>query len=161
MAHNDRKTRKLRGSRTCGYGNAQKHRGAGSRGGRGMAGGKTHKWMHISKNYPGYFGKKGFNRPKAVIRVVNTVNIGYIDENLDRLIRDGKIQTKGTKYLIDLREMNYDKLLGSGRVTHPLVITIGEYSSLAIKKVEDAGGEIIKPEEDIAKPEEEIIKPEK
>ena len=38
MQNKVKKVRKFRGSHTHGYGSKKKHRGAGSRGGRGMAG---------------------------------------------------------------------------------------------------------------------------
>jgi len=77
MAHKDRKIRSKRGTRTCGWGGAQKHRGAGSRGGRGMAGSKKQKWCRISKYFPDYFGQHGFIRHSAVVKTAEnkTINI--------------------------------------------------------------------------------------
>ena len=47
-----KKTAKLRGSRTHGYGSSKKHRGGGSRGGRGMAGTKRQKKTWMLKHCP-------------------------------------------------------------------------------------------------------------
>ena len=58
-----KKIRKKRGSRTCGYGITKKHRGAGSRGGRGKAGLLKHKKTWMIKYDPDHFGKKGFKVP--------------------------------------------------------------------------------------------------
>ena len=43
---------------------------------------------------------------------------------------------------IDLTEMGYDKLLGSGRIDRALNITVGSASARAIEKVEAAGGSV-------------------
>jgi large subunit ribosomal protein L15 len=142
MAHRDRKIIKKRGSRTCGYGGSKKHRGAGSRGGRGMAGSKKHKWSYVSKYMPGYFGRKGFKRPSKVVREVKTLNVGDLEKNLARLVDEKRITLKGKKYHLNLRDMGYGKLLGSGRISHPMVITVDSCSKLALEKIEDAGGSI-------------------
>ena len=43
---------------------------------------------------------------------------------------------------INLTEMGYDKLLGSGRIDRALNITVGSASARAIEKVEAAGGSV-------------------
>jgi len=142
MAHKDRKTYKKRGSRTCGYGSVKKHRGAGSRGGRGMAGSKKHKWSFVSKYMPGYFGHRGFKRPPAAVRDVRSINVGYINDNIDSLVKKGLANFKDKKYFINLNDLGYDKLLGSGRVTKPLFITVDKCSMKASIKVKDADGRV-------------------
>ena len=52
-----RKTRKLRGHVSHGYGRIGKHRKHQS--GRGYAGGDTHHRIMMFKYHPGHFGKKG------------------------------------------------------------------------------------------------------
>lgn len=140
MAHKDRKTRRLRGSRTHGYGNTQKHRGAGSHGGVGMAGSKKQKWSFVSKYMPGYFGVRGFKRPACIVEKVNSINLRDIDENLDRFVSNDIVKFENNKYIINLTDMGYDKLLGSGRVTHPMVVTVKKCSKSAAEKVNGAGG---------------------
>ncbi len=141
MAHKDRRIQRDRGTRTCGYGSAQKHRGAGSRGGRGMAGSKKHKWSFISRYMPGYFGRRGFKRPFATEKG-DSINVGYLEDNIDSLVKKGMANLKDKKYFIDLERLGYGKLLGSGRVTKPLFIKIGRYSRKASMKVKDAGGRV-------------------
>lgn len=142
MAHKDRKINKKRGSRTCGFGNTQKHRGAGSRGGRGMAGSKKHKWSYVSKYLPDYFGGRGFKRPRAVIRNTRTINIKDIEENIDRFIKEGIVKKKTNNYYINLKEMGYDKLLGSGKPGHKFIINVDYCSESAMKKIKEAGGRV-------------------
>lgn len=140
MAHKDRKTRKMRGSRMCGYGNTQKHRGAGSRGGRGMAGSKKHKWMGVSKNMPGYFGGHGFKRPQS--RKTNTVNVGYINEHIDGWVDAGAAKKEKDGYSINLGGLGISKLLGAGNITKKVSVTVKECSAGAQKKIEEAGGRL-------------------
>jgi len=142
MAHSDRKYHKHRGCRNQGFGSSKKHRGAGSRGGRGNAGSKKQKWSWFSKYSPEHIGKRGFKRPAAVVKRDAIVNVGYLDGNLDRFTGEGKIKTKDGKYYIDLNNMGYDKLLGSGNVNNALVITVDKYSPKALWKVEESGGRI-------------------
>jgi len=142
MAHKDRKYHKHRGCRNQGYGSSKKHRGAGSRGGRGNAGSKKHKWSWFSKYKPDHFGKKGFKRPANVIKRENIINVGDLDKNLEKFKNEKKIEVKGKKYYIDLRSMGYDKLLGSGRIRNAFIIKIDKYSQRALEKVNEVGGKI-------------------
>jgi len=140
MAHKDRKTYRKRGSRTCGYGSAKKHRGAGSRGGRGMAGSKKQKWSFVSKYMPNYFGHKGFK--PVTVKKVRSINVGYINDDIDSFVKKGMANFKDKKYFINLGDLGYDKLLGSGRVTKPLFITVDKCSMKASMKVKDSGGRV-------------------
>ena len=142
MARKDRKTSKLRGSRTHGYGSAQKHRGAGSRGGRGMAGGKKHQWSSVSKNSRGYFGRKGFKRVPCLVGKPVHVNVGYLSDNIVKLTADGSASKAKGAYTIDLDGLGYTKLLGSGLVREKLKIKVAECSSRARQKVEEKGGTV-------------------
>lgn len=142
MAHGDRKTQKMRGSRTHGYGNTQKHRGAGSRGGRGMAGSKKQRWMKVSKEMPGYFGGKGFKRPQSTSTKNKIINVGLLDQKAERLVSDSKAEKKGGAYHIDLTKLGFDRLLGSGVVTKKLKITVGVCTQSAREKIEAVGGSV-------------------
>lgn len=138
MAQKDRKIQKKRGTRNCGYGNTQKHRGAGSRGGRGMAGSNKQKWSYVSKYMPDHFGRNGFKRPAKMIREERTINVG----DISRMVLDGAIQPTDKKYVVDLSSMGYDKLLGSGKVAHALEIKVAKSSKSAIEKIQGAGGKV-------------------
>jgi len=73
MPHKLRKTRKMRGSRTVGYGRVGQHRDQGSKGyrksGRHKAG-----WSWVQRYDPDYFGKDGFTSPKSLRQKVNVIN---------------------------------------------------------------------------------------
>ncbi|MFH1836140.1 MAG: uL15 family ribosomal protein [Methanobacteriota archaeon] len=142
MAQKDKKTQSMRGTRTCGYGNTQKHRGAGSRGGRGLAGSKKHKWNWVSKNLPGHFGRSGFTRHKSTIKRVSFLNIGDLDGLCEVWELEGKVKkTKGVLE-VDLSSFGFDKLLGSGKVSGKYNIKVDSCSQKALEKIEALGGKV-------------------
>jgi large subunit ribosomal protein L15 len=71
-----------------------------------------------------------------------TINLSDIERKLDALVAGKKAELKDSKYVIDLTAMGYDKLLGSGKVSHPMLIKVDSCSQLAAKKVQEAGGKI-------------------
>jgi large subunit ribosomal protein L15 len=148
MAQKDRKIQSKRGTRNCGWGNTQKHRGAGSRGGRGMAGSNKQKWSYVSKYMPDHFGRSGFKRPLKMLHDDKTINIA----DLGRMINEGDITLIDKKYIIDLTAMGYDKLLGSGKVTYALEIKVAKSSKSAIEKIQSAGGKVVVLEEQSVEP---------
>jgi large subunit ribosomal protein L15 len=143
MAHKDRKIQSKRGTRSCGFGNTQKHRGAGSRGGRGMAGSNKQKWSYVSKYMPDHFGRSGFKRPLKMLHDDKTINVS----DINRMVGDGDITSTDKKYVIDLTAMGYDKLLGSGKVTYAMEIKVAKSSKSAIEKIQSAGGKVVVLEE--------------
>ncbi len=143
MSHIDRKTQKKRGSRTHGYGNTQKHRGAGSRGGRGLGGGKKQKWMWVSKFMPDHFGGKGFKRPPEMIASPNTINVGDLEAKLSSWVSEGVAEKKSKRYYIDLSKAGFQKLLGSGRISSPIDVAVARCSEKAKNKLEEAGGSVV------------------
>lgn len=142
MAHGDRKTRKLRGSRMHGFGNTQKHRGAGSRGGRGMAGSKKQHWQYISKYFPGYFGRRGFKK-KGAVQCDTTINVGELSDILVALVEAGNAKGAKGAYTIDLAAAGFTKLLGTGKVSTKLTVTVANCSAKAKEKIEAAGGSVV------------------
>ncbi len=130
-----KKFSRQRASHTHGWGSKKKHRGAGNRGGRGMAGSgkrgdamKTLYWKDKK-----YFGKYGF-KMKGVKKEVKAINIGDIEENLDRFL-EGDI--------IDLGKLGYDKLLGKGKIINKFKIKAKSASGNSIERVKQAGGEVV------------------
>ncbi|MFH1056034.1 MAG: uL15 family ribosomal protein [Candidatus Altiarchaeota archaeon] len=142
MAQADRKTQKMRGSRSHGYGITQKHRGAGSRGGHGMAGSKKHKWGYVSKYLPGYFGKKGFKRPKSQTTFDKTINVSQLSEEIKILVGKGLVSESSGVYSINLKDAGYTKLLGAGKVNAKLKVKVEKCSPQAKAKIEAAGGSV-------------------
>jgi len=143
MIRRTRKIRKMRGSRTVGGGCSKKRRGAGHRGGRGNAGLHKSKWTWTVKYDPEHFGKYGFKRPQRSILKFNHVNIDYLDEKSEDLVKQGLAQKKDNAIEIDVTDLGYNKVLGKGRVNRPLIIKSPKFSSSAVWKIEEAGGEVI------------------
>ena len=144
MPHKDRKIRRYRGSRTHGYGQIGQHRCRGGRGGTGKAGLDKHKWTFVLKNDPTYWEKKGFVSARTLNKKVRIINIGKLDDLTDKLEIDKKLERKEQKIFLNLEQLGYDKLLGTGEISKPLLIKIGSYSEAASKKLEEAGGSIFK-----------------
>lgn len=145
MSHKDRKIRSKRGTRNCGWGNTQKHRGAGSRGGRGMAGSKKQKWCGISKYCPGYFGQHGFKNHSSGVRD-KAINLCDLERNLEMFVKEGKVTAEGGKYIVNLTALGYDKLLGSGKISNKMDIAVKSFSKKAKERVEENSGSITKQE---------------
>ena len=141
MIRKKKKVKKMRGSRTCGYGSHKKHRGAGNKGGRGMAGSSDHKWTWIIKYKPGYFGKYGFSRHPSLIKDLETINVGELEEIV--LKNPDKFEKEDGKYVVDVIELGYEKVLGKGKVTVPMIVKAVEISEKAREKIEAAGGEVV------------------
>jgi large subunit ribosomal protein L15 len=129
MPHKLRKIRKTRGSRTQGYGRIGQHRDAGSKGNR-KVGRHKHLWSKVVAYEPDYFGNHGFTSPRSLNKIENTIN-------LQKLVEIVETNT------VDLTEMGYTKLLGTGKITKALTVTVPACSKLAEEKVVKAGGKVI------------------
>jgi large subunit ribosomal protein L15 len=122
-----KKTQKMRGSKTHGYGAKKKHRGKGSKGGCGYGGSTKHNRSYIYAKEPWHFGHKGFHSLRKKDVAVN--------------IRDLEKLSKG-KSELDLTAMGYTKLLSAGDISKPLKIKIKKASKKAKEKIEKAGGSV-------------------
>jgi large subunit ribosomal protein L15 len=132
MPHKLRKTRKTRGSRTCGYGRIGQHRDAGSKGYR-KVGRHKHLWSYVTTYEPDYFGKHGFTSPQSLKRHEKTLNLQKLDE-LSSTLPTAKV---------DLTSLGYTKLLGTGKITKPLTVTVATCSKTAAEKIKQAGGAVL------------------
>jgi len=130
-----KKTTRLRGSRTAGYGFRQKHKGHGCKGGFGMAGTgkradhKKQKALMIARKagYERYFGKKGFTSASTKNKKSLDINLYNVHQNFDI---SKKIELKGYK------------ILGEGEGFKGEIFAKSASKS-AIEKMEKAGGKII------------------
>jgi len=129
MPHKLRKIRKTRGSRTQGYGRIGQHRDSGSKGNR-KVGRHKHLWSKVVTSEPNYFGKHGFTSPQSINRRESTLNIQ-------------KLTAIAETNTVDLTSMGYTKLLGTGKITKPLTVTVPTCSKLAEEKIVKAGGKVI------------------
>jgi large subunit ribosomal protein L15 len=131
MPHKLRKIRKFRGTRTIGYGRIGQHRDSGSKGNR-KVGRHKHLWSKVVTSEPNYFGKHGFHSPQTTNRIYSTINL----RDLDQLAKGAEI---------NLTELGYTKLLGTGKITKALTVQVPAASKTAMTKIQDAGGKLILP----------------
>ena len=135
-----KKIRKLRGSRTCGWGRVAQHRGSGHRGGFGKAGGHKHKWTKIVVENLDYFGKKGF-RPYRTNTERKTINLDEMPQILVNIGKKGETTDKKTK--INVANFGYEKVLGRGKIEKPIIVEAPHFSKTAKEKIESAGGKAV------------------
>lgn len=138
-----KKSSRHRGSWTHGHGEKKKHRGAGSRGGRGNAGSgkrgdakKPSFWKLKNFNK----GKKGFTNPAET--KINTITITKLNSTVISLVEQGVVTKKGNSYIVNCEAMGIDKLLGTGTALFAFEIVVKSATSGAIQKVEQAGGKV-------------------
>lgn len=138
MPHKLRQVRKYRGSRHHGYGQVGQHRKHGTKGYR-KPGRHKSGWSYTIKYEPDYFGKKGFT-PRGLSKKTNAINVGALGELAEKI----SAEKREGKLFLDLEKLGYDKLLGLGRITKPTLVKVASFSETAAKKIEEAGGQILK-----------------
>ncbi len=147
-ARKRRKFSRMRGTHTHGWGAKKKHRGAGNRGGRGMAGsGKRadHKKPTILKLYGNeYFGRHGFRRPQKLLHKIRSINLDNLQSKLNNYFEQKLVTKDKDFYVVDLEKLGYQKLLGGGKLNLKLKISAPYFSAVAIKKIEEKGGIIVR-----------------
>ena len=130
-----KKVTRQRGRRWHGWGSKKKHRGGGSRGGRGKAGMFKHKKSYRIKHGLS-IGKRGFKVPLKVKEKSKCINV----EKIDAICR------KTGKNEINVADLGYQKLLGTGKVTQAITVRTAAATPKAKEKIEAAGGKIMLPE---------------
>lgn len=134
MVFRRKKVTRMRGSKTHGWGMKKKHRGAGSRGGRGKAGMFRHKKSWRIRYDPDYLSKtKGFKVPIEVKQNIKTITLKDVDILAKNL----------NKTEIDVSQLGFDKVLSSGKLTQALTIKANKIVEKAKEKIEKAGGKAI------------------
>lgn len=126
-----KKVRRMRGSHTHGWGEKKKHRGAGSRGGKGRAGLYFQKKSLFMNDREKYDAKKGFNPPTR--KEVRAINLRELEA----------LALKAGKKEIDVSEFGFEKVLGAGKILSVLSVKAKSFSVGAKEKIEAAGGKII------------------
>lgn len=135
--HKRKKSSRIRGSKTAGWGFRQKHKGHGNKGGVGMAGSgkkadhKKQVAVEMDKNKK-YFGRAGLTSRGAKLKKYEKINLDDIKANYFK--KDG-----------DKINLEKHKILGDG-VGFKAEITAKSASKSAIEKMQKAGGKIILPE---------------
>jgi large subunit ribosomal protein L15 len=139
-----KKNTRQRGGTTHGYGSMKKNRGFGNKGGKGHAGsGKRadSKKPSYWKNKK-YFGKHGFKN-LGFKKTIKAVNLLDIEQKLPSLVSKKLISKENDIYVVDLKKIGFNKLLGKGKPTKKYKITTEYASKNIIEKIKKAGGEVI------------------
>lgn len=141
---------KHRGGGTHGKGSSKKNRGAGNRGGRGKAGlgkkAKHHKVKAVKSG--GHLGEKGFNRPQKMVEETVAINLQDIDQRIDEFVEAGFAEKDGDGYVFNAQDAGFDKVLGSGQLTHQITVKAADFSGSAVRKIESEGGEAVETAQD-------------
>ena len=154
-----KKNVRQRGGKTHGWGSMKKHRGAGNRGGRGNAGSgkradqnKPSYWDNRKPMRPGqkrgqdYFGKHGFYSVQQ--RIITPINVCELDRLLQRWVADKKAIKSGDSFTVDLGSLGYTKLLGTGRLSKKVHVSVKSVSPHAVEKVAALGGQVTQLEQE-------------
>jgi len=144
MINKKKKSRRQRGSRTHGWGEGKKHRGAGHRGGRGNAGqgkrGSQKKTKYLAKGIKP-IGKRGMRTLRGP-KPINTINLSQISDSLDRWIKTGKVKKDKGMSIVNTKDLGYTKVLGRGKLKDKIKILAQSASKRAVEKVKAVGGDL-------------------
>ncbi len=138
-----KKHSRFRGNRHY-HGSHKKWRGSGNRGGRGLIGLDDHKKGFGLINYPNHYGKHGFKRHYSLIEEIRAINLRDLDQMVEKLREKKLVAEENGATKINLEKIGYNKLLGTGKITGPLIVESKYFSKEAVKKLEQAGGKAVK-----------------
>lgn len=124
MRRKRKKVHQMRGYRR-GYGSKKKHRGKGSKGGKGWGGSTKHNRSYVYTKARDHFGHTGFHSLHPTTRAIN---VGDLES-----FAPGEV---------NLTALGYHKLLSKGSVTKSFAITVGQCTTGAKKKIEQSGGTV-------------------
>mgnify|MGYP001347750373 CR=1 FL=1 len=141
MATRLRKTRKLRGGRHMGWGQVGQHRSFGHKGGLGRSGHLKHLASTVIKEDQDHFGHESTHPPHPNI-TKKWINVRDLD---DLFTKSGK--SENSKNILNLTELEIEKLLGGGKVNNAYTIIVKQASASAQEKVKKSGGEVTLPVE--------------
>jgi large subunit ribosomal protein L15 len=140
-----KKSRKLRGSRTHGWGFGKRHRGKGSKAYTGGGVGKRgahHETFFLSKGIEP-IGKHGIQvLPRAAKVRIIIMNVRDIEEHLAEFEQKKIAEKKADTYFVDLTKLGFVKVLSEGIASKKLNIICSSYSVKAKEKVMKAGGSV-------------------
>ena len=117
------------------------------RGGSGITGRYRHKRSRLIRtgeySHMHYAGKKGFNSLANMRPRGRTLNLWQLSDIADKLAAGKKAQPTGEKLVLDLKELGFKKLLGTGSISRAVQVKIDQCSEGALKKIKEAGGDAV------------------
>jgi large subunit ribosomal protein L15 len=105
-------------------------------------------WTYTVKYKPNYFGRRGFTSPQSLKQKVNVINVGKLNELVEKLDAEKQLEKRRGKSFLDLEKLGYQKLLATGTIDKPVLVRVESWSENAAKKIEEAGGQILKEKEE-------------
>lgn len=66
-----------------------------------------------------------------------------LDEQIEKMLTNKQVIKTKKGITINLTKLGYDKLLGVGKVTHPLIVTVDSSSKSAARKIVEARGQVL------------------
>ena len=90
-----------------------------------------------------YVGKKGFTSIAQKKRARETLNLCQLSEMVDRLVSEKKAQLENQKVVVDLSQLGFKKLLGTGSIFRAVQVKVDQCSEGALKKIKEAGGDAV------------------
>ena len=105
-------------------------------------------WTYTVKYEPDYFGRRGFTSIRSLKQKVNVINVGKLNELIEKLDAEKQLEKRKGKAFLDLEKLGYQKLLATGAINKPVLVKVEYFSENAAKKIEEAGGEILKKEQE-------------
>lgn len=128
-----RKSKHL-GNRTYGAGNTKNRRGKGNKGGKGNAGAHKHKWLRTIKLGLHKPLKHGFHSRFAK-------PVEFTLSEISKKICLGECKQEGGKYEVHLGKKG--KVISTGSIDFPAMVSAGSFSAKAAQKIKAAGGEAV------------------
>lgn len=92
-------------------------------------------------------GKTGFKRHNSIQKVNRTITLAQIERLFDSWLAAGKIKEEKGAYVLNIRDLGFDKVLGTGMLTRPINVVSPSFAASAKAKIEEAGGKAIETEE--------------
>jgi large subunit ribosomal protein L15 len=77
--------------------------------------------------------------------LVSKIGISHLDSVIDSLVAKGKASVNGDVFVINLKDIKVQKLLGSGHTLKKFEIVADLASPRAVEKIQKAGGKVILP----------------
>lgn len=143
MTRKRKKSKKVRGDSTHGWGARKKHRGAGNRGGKGNAGsGKRRKMKEptiLAHGGRKIIGKTGMISKRRT-KKDKVINLYQLESQIQKFIDKGYAKKEKDIISVDLNKAKIDKLLGLGEVTIPLQVKVKSWSKKAEAKLKESKG---------------------
>ena len=88
-----------------------------------------------------YAGKKGFISVAQKQRRERAINLIQLAGLIAALTQENQLKTENNIPIVDLHELGYAKLLGTGSISQAVRVKVEKCSESALRKLKEAGGD--------------------